>query len=224
MTGRPGSRTTLKLMLLIRLAKLALCLGLASCDQYISIAIVDATINSNSDNPSSESPDKTYDTSTDAADIQSAVADAASIPSTDTDAAGIPSVDIEAAGISSAGANAAGISSYPQITGNDVLFGDTECADRPIVEGCDPAKENTCEGAMQCVVDQTATNPKGICVFYTPINVICFGSFATESCPSTFMCWGGSCRELCLCDADCSTGRCCGEAVGSGGFKLCADC
>jgi len=79
---------------------------------------------------------------------------------------------------------------------------------------------------MQCMTDLLAPTPTGYCVFSTPFpdGGICYGSGVTESCPPTFTCIFNVCREICLCDDDCSTGRCCGEPVGAGGFKLCADC
>lgn len=108
---------------------------------------------------------------------------------------------------------------------DDQAVGGAECINRPVVTGCDPTVEGTCPDLMQCVIDLLAPTAAGVCVFSTPMGEeMCFSSPMTESCPPTFTCFWGVCEEMCLCDEDCSTGRCCGEPVGDQGFKLCADC
>lgn len=107
----------------------------------------------------------------------------------------------------------------------DVSSDNTGCVDRPLVIGCDPTVPGGCPDLMQCVIDPLATTAAGVCIFSTPMGEeICFSSPMTESCPPTFVCFYGICQELCLCDEDCSTGRCCGDPVGTQGFKLCAEC
>lgn len=235
MIDQPGSRRTLERMLLARiihytrgasaggelsrlvhLMTLVFCLSFASCDQYISIAVVDAASNADNPsagNPSSELPDKPADVG----------ADAASIPS-NPPTAGIDDVT------SDAGTDAAAKQSNPPIAGNDDESDIAEC-DRPLVAGdCDPTKEdNECPTAatMKCFVDFQKATPTGYCAFYTPplsgsdpcLNVI----GVTDSCLPGHYCHNQVCRKLCLCDDDCLAGECCTEPIG-GGFKLCADC
>ena len=98
-------------------------------------------------------------------------------------------------------------------------------AARPAVQGCDPALGTGCPAEMQCAVDAVAAKPTGYCVFSSPLDGgMCFSSGVTESCPAGHFCAFNECREVCLCNSDCSTGRCCGDPVGAGGFKLCGDC
>ncbi len=119
----------------------------------------------------------------------------------------------------------AGVPPSPPAADNGDASGGAGCVGRPLVTGCDPTIEGGCPDLMQCVIDLLAPTPTGYCVFSTPMGAgMCVGSPMTESCPPTFTCFGGFCQELCLCDEDCSTGRCCGEPVGAQGFKLCADC
>ncbi len=219
MTGQPHPRTPRGLILLIRmtirLTTVACCIALASCNQFASIALVDSgadtgrvdhgdgDVGSDPDASSSESPEQPADASMDA---------------------GMPSSPPTAGNGDGDASDSAGNGDASDSAGSGDAFDRAACVDRPVVAVCDPTKEGMCAGTTQCVVDLLAPTLAGYCVFSTPIDVICFGSFATESCPPTFFCYGGACRELCLCDEDCSTGRCCGEPIGDYGFRLCAEC
>jgi len=163
------------------------------------------------------------------------VSDSGSVESGSVASAGSDS-SISDTGISDTGISDTGIhdsggsSSKPPVdlpdSGNSEISGGGGCVGRPTVTVCDPTMEGGCPDLMQCVIDMMAPTAAGVCAFSTPMGEdFCFSTpMMTESCPPTFTCYWGICQELCLCDEDCSTGRCCGDPIGDKGFKLCADC
>lgn len=102
------------------------------------------------------------------------------------------------------------------------------CDDRPVVAGdCDPTKDDgRCPASMtmKCVANFQEANPTGYCAFYTPMpGSMCLYTGLTDSCLPSYYCYNGTCRKLCLCNDECSTGECCSEPIG-GGFNLCTEC
>lgn len=105
---------------------------------------------------------------------------------------------------------------------------DAECALLEVAV-CNPVTNEGCFDSlmMQCAVDPLATLT-GYCIFYSGQSPMlggdCLNTGVTESCPPTFTCVDGRCRELCFCDADCEAGQCCTEPLEGTGFKVCGDC
>ncbi|MGD8862209.1 MAG: hypothetical protein PVI30_19510 [Myxococcales bacterium] len=98
---------------------------------------------------------------------------------------------------------------------------------RPEVAVCNPVTNVGCQASlqMQCAVDLLAPGLAGYCIFRGLYDGgTCFNSGVTEDCPPTQTCYGGECRKLCFCDADCNAGQCCSLRVGNYGFGACGDC
>jgi hypothetical protein len=100
---------------------------------------------------------------------------------------------------------------------------------QPDVAVCNPVINEGCPTAlqMQCAVDLLAPGLAGYCIFQGMTLMdggACFNSGVTEDCPPTNTCYGGQCRKLCFCDADCDAGQCCSLRVGNYGFGACGDC
>jgi len=212
MTEPPGADLPRGLMLLIRLTTLTCCISLLNCDQRVTIGVVDSSLDS--DDSSTESPDKPADANVDA--------DTSLNPPIDGNN------DANGSGISADADVDTDTSSNPPIDGNEDANVGANCVDsRPIVAGCDPTNEdNECPTAMasKCIVDFQAATPTGNCFFYTPMpGPFCLFTGVTDSCPAGYYCRNQTCRKLCLCDEECSTGQCCNEPIG-GGFSLCSDC
>jgi hypothetical protein len=94
---------------------------------------------------------------------------------------------------------------------------------------CDPVVNLGCSASLmqQCTIDYLGTLT-GYCIFSAPpmsaIGGECLNTGVTESCPPTSTCYEARCQRICLCDADCGSGQCCGDAVESTGFRVCGDC
>jgi hypothetical protein len=91
---------------------------------------------------------------------------------------------------------------------------------------CDPVRNTGCSALQQCdVYPYQTTPPSGLCVLASPAEGgPCLSTIFTESCPPSFTCVNGDCRELCFCSADCPTGQCCSDTSGPPGFTLCRPC
>lgn len=99
--------------------------------------------------------------------------------------------------------------------------------ERPAVAVCDPVLNTGCAPnlSMRCAVDYNAPHLAGYCAFDGPVDGgTCLNTGVTESCPARSTCYGGVCRMLCFCDADCAPGRCCSDSLGEYGFRACGDC
>jgi hypothetical protein len=119
--------------------------------------------------------------------------------------------------------------SSDEASGDDGSSGNTSeggaCA--AAVAVCNPVHNTGCNPLQQCDVDVSqTTTPTGLCVFNggAPDTGPCSASIVNESCAPRFTCLGGSCRELCFCDADCPAGQCCSDTSGPHGFTLCQPC
>jgi hypothetical protein len=177
---------------------MAVCLATAGCDQFARVGVAATELDDEMDAGDVPLPDGPDPGAGDVPQPGSGVADSGTPGPLDPDS-GVPASD-------------AGV----------------QCP-RPEVAVCDPVLNQGCSATlqMQCAVDLLAPGLAGYCIFRgttPPDGGACFNSGVTEDCLPTNTCYGGQCRKLCYCDADCGAGQCCSLRVGNYGFGACGDC
>lgn len=141
-------------------------------------------------------------------------------------AGGSGSADPMDAGMPAPSSTAAPDSGPPAQAGASAAQG---CGRAANMDDCNPISNEGCtsELGLQCDVDMTSTEPRGICVFSAPApdGGTCLNIPPTETCPAGQTCVDfTACRKVCLCDDDCDAGDCCSEKLGSSGWKTCGKC
>jgi hypothetical protein len=101
------------------------------------------------------------------------------------------------------------------------------CTPPASVPVCNPLTNTGCF-LVQCDVDTTMTSPTGICVLAAPVlgseGAACTQTAGSTTCQPQLTCFGGTCRKVCFCNADCTGGECCSAGIGTTGFKQCDTC